>query len=149
MEVYEDSKNLLGDTSCIHGTEAVVGALERGSRAREPGGLQAFSQNGLDAPSVYRRYDRSSGKCNHGALHAKVFYRKPFVIVGSSNWAIASEANREMGVLLQATNEEALSYVERPVTKLSLGARQVSAEHIRSKPMKQDRFGGRVAKNRR
>ena len=73
---------------------------------------------------------------------------KPYAIVGSSNWTIASEANREMSVLLHATNEEALSYVERLVNKLTLGARRVSSEHVLSKPMKEDRFGGRAAKNR-
>ena len=149
MKIFQDSKNLLGDASCVHGTEAITGALERGARALAPGSLTAWSQHGLEADDVYRRYGRSSGSCNRGVLHAKVFYREPFIIVGSSNWTIASETNREVSVLLQATNQEALNYFERLVTKLSAGASQVGADYIRSKPMKQDRYGCRLAKNRR
>ena len=149
MKIFQDSKNLLGDTSCIHGTEAIAGALERASRALAPGGSPIVcSQHGLEADGVYGRYGRSSGSCNRGALHAKVFYREPYIIVGSSNWTLASEANREVSVLLEATSREALNYFERLVTRLSAGASQVGADYIRSKPMKQDRYGCRLAKNR-
>ena len=149
MKIFQDSKNLLGDASCVYGTEAITGALMRSARALAPGSLTAWSQHGLEADDVYRRYGRSSGSCVHGALHAKVFYREPYIVVGSSNWTIASEANREVSVLLEATNQEALNYFERLVSRLSSGASQVGADYIRSKPMKQDRLGCRAAKNRR
>ena len=136
VEVFQDSKNLLGVSSCAHGAEQTAHMVECGARARAPGSLKVMSQHGLEIDKVNRRYGRRSGAdCpTNGALHAKVFFKEPFLIIGSANWSVASEGNQEAGVLLEATTSEAEAYFQRLLCRLTRGAVPVSADAIRSRP---------------
>ena len=136
MEVYQESKNLLGVSSCAHGAEETAYMVECGARARAPGSLKVMSQHGLEIDKVNRRYGRHSGaNCpTNGALHAKVFFKEPYIIIGSANWSVASEGNQEAGVLLEATTSEAEAYFQRLLCRLTSGAVPVSADAIRSRP---------------
>ena len=107
-----------------------------------------MSQRGLEIDKVNRRYGRRSGAdCpTNGALHAKVFFKEPYLIVGSANWSVASESNHEAGVLLQAMTSEAEVYFRGLLSRLTRGAEAVSADAIRSRP---SAYRSGAAKNRR
>ena len=59
-----------------------------------------------------------------GALHAKVMYCYPYLIVGSTNWSISSEANRELSVLAKVEDDETREYVEAELDELQHGKRE-------------------------
>ena len=72
--------------------------------------------------AVYERYDRRASPDLIGAGHAKVLYCYPYLILGSSNWSISSEANLELSAVLMVEDSDTRAYVERELGTLQTGA---------------------------
>ena len=136
VAIYQDARELLGESKSYHGTEKVAAALDRTARAPPPGRLEVFRQAGFDTDKVYRRYDWYGGQGYQGRLHAKVLYTGTYLLMGSSNWSVATEANHEMNVLLKIPDAETRSYVEQYLKRLKEGATTVDSFLIRKRPLK-------------
>ena len=128
VELYMDAKYLIGECMSRHGTKLLADALGENARAHSRGGrLRVFSVKGRDVSTVYGRYDRRASPELIGAGHAKVLYSHPYLIVGSSNWSISSEANLELSAVLMIEDADTRTYVEKGLAALQIGA----VEHFR------------------
>ena len=130
--LYMDAKYLLGEHMSLQGTQQLADAMIwldglEGTRARRRGTLRIFTVKGRDATSVYERYDRRVTPGIEGACHAKVMYAYPYLITGSTNWSISSEANLELSTVLMVEDPDTRAYVERELEMLQTGA----VEHFR------------------
>ena len=76
-----------------------------------------------------------------GASHAKVMYAYPYLIVGSTNWSVSSEANRELSAVLEVEDEETRNYVEGILNDLRTGAVQIEACNLAAARQSQTRAG--------
>ena len=65
-----------------------------------------------------------------GAQHSKVFFVPPVLILGSTNWSVASEANREMSCVLRIPTEEAMKNVKIYLDELAEGALEVTPNQM-------------------
>ena len=99
--------------------------------------LEVWKQEGQRCGPVYDRWGRPHNfhGSKRGALHAKVFVIGPatcvttredtrMVVLGSTNWTIASECNAELSVALRIGNEGAAT-VDHVVRDLRCGATKV------------------------
>ena len=51
-------------------------------------------------------------------------YAYPYLIVGSTNWSVSSEANREPSLILEIEDEKTREYVEDKLHEMKIGAIQ-------------------------
>ena len=67
------------------------------------GRLELYAKKGFDQIPVYAHYDRTLGGPREkvGAQHSKLFYKHPFLIMGSTNWSVSSETNWEYSSLIR------------------------------------------------
>ena len=63
-------------------------------------------------------------------------YTGRYLLMGSSNWSVSTEANREMNMLLKVSDSSVGRYVEQYIGKLTEDSERVSAQLIRSQPLK-------------
>ena len=54
----------------------------------------------------------------------------PYLLVGSTNWSVSSEANRKLSAVLEIDDQETQDYVERMLNDMKVGAIQVSTNSI-------------------
>ena len=81
--------------------------------------------------SAYARYDRTlSRNVGLGNSHAKLLYTYPYLLIGSTNWSVASESNLELNVLLEIMDRETKQYVESELEPMVAGAVQQSVASI-------------------
>ena len=81
--------------------------------------------------TTYARYDRTvSRDVGLGHCHAKVLYKYPYLMIGSTNWSVASESNLELSVLLEIQDRETKQYVESQLMPMTAGAVLQSAASI-------------------
>ena len=85
VDIYANAGDLLGATKSRYGIPLMTEAMDKTARAPEPGRLRVFAQFGYDAKKAYQRYDRSPGPLVRGAMHAKMLYVKPYLVLGSTN----------------------------------------------------------------
>ena len=66
------------------------------------GRFELYAKKGFNQIPVYDHYDRTLGGPREkvGAQHSKLFYRHPFLIMGSTNWSVSSETNWEYSTLI-------------------------------------------------
>ena len=76
-----------------------------------------------------------------GACHAKVMYMYPYLLVGSTNWSVSSEANRELSAVLEIDDQETQDYVEAMLNDLRIGAVQIDASSIAGMRQSERRAG--------
>ena len=100
--------------------------------------------------TAYERYGRSAGSSVvWGACHAKLMYVYPYLIAGSTNWSVSSEANQELSLILEIKDEETRNYVEATLQVMKAGATLQSEASIaasqRLEPSRDSRPRGRVA----
>ena len=81
--------------------------------------------------AAYDRYGRGVGSSvGWGACHAKLLYAHPYLIIGSTNWSVSSEANRELSLILEIEDEETRNYVEANLQVMKTGATRQSEASI-------------------
>ena len=111
--------------------QTLIDALRKTARAPWPGRLCVYSQTGSCVKAAYARHDRSlSREVGLGHCHAKVLYKYPCLMVGSTNWSVSSESNLELSVLLEIQDRETKQYVETQLMPMTAGAVQQSAASI-------------------
>ena len=126
VAIYMDYKYLLGENQSKHGTRLLVNALGSCARARGRGSLRLFSQIGRNIQPIYDKYNRSISQSAFGSLHAKVLYAYPYLLVGSANWSISSEANKELSLILEIQDGATRSYVEQQLYEMTAAATECS-----------------------
>ena len=97
------------------------------------GHLRVYSHMGRDARQAYGRCGRYPGSAVvWGACHAKHMYAYPYLLVGSTNWSVSSEANRELSLVLEIDEEDrgARRYVETMIHSMKTGATPQSGPTI-------------------
>ena len=100
----------------------MIEALDDVARAgRGRGRLRIFHVEGRRAQAAYSRYDRRVSNELIGSLHAKVMYSYPYLVLGSTNWSISSEANKELSVLVEIEDDETRDYFEDELSELQHG----------------------------
>ena len=121
-----EGKYLIGDQMSKTGTRHLISALDDINRAlpRGRGRLRIFQVGGRRCQGAYSRYGRRVSDDYMGALHAKVLYSYPYLIMGSTNWSISSEANKELSVLAKVEDDETREYVEAELDELQHGKRE-------------------------
>ena len=92
------------------------------------GKLRVYRQRGFEQKKTSARDGRDSGYDRKylGRQHAKVFYAHLTLIVGSTNWSVVSEANRELSCVMNIASAAA-HQVETIVGDLAEGAEEVSS----------------------
>ena len=122
VQLCMDKRYLLGDQMSKTGTKLLISALDDIARAgRGRGRLRIFQVEGRRAQAMYGRYGRRVSDDLMGSLHAKVMYCYPYLVVGSTNWSISSEANKELSVLIEVEDDETRDYVEDELDELQHG----------------------------
>ena len=71
---------------------------------------------------MYERYGKNVAPSVWGASHAKVMYMYPYLIMGSANWSVSSEANKELSLVLEIEDQTTRSYVEDKLYEMQSGA---------------------------
>ena len=94
--------------------------------------LRVRKLRGCSLSSVYSGWARPLANRNcykQGAQHSKVFSAGRFLIIGSTNWTVSSEANQELSVLLyiEPSGNELRA---RAIADMGLTARAVSFRDI-------------------
>ena len=113
------------------GVRTLKWLMEDSARARAPGSLKVYSQEGPELKHVYQRYDRTiSSRVRNGRCHAEVLYSAPYLIMGSSNWSVSSEGNVEMDVVLNVRGQEMQSYVQSMMDKMKHGATLIDVQDV-------------------
>ena len=114
-----------------YGKQTLIDALASAARAPWPGRLLVFSQTGGSVKAAYSRHGRGVGSSvGQGACHAKVMYMHPYLITGSTNWSVSSEANQELSLILEVKDQETRNYVEANLQLMKSGAVQQCAASI-------------------
>ena len=121
VQVYMDTKYLLGDQMSRHGTRLLANALEETARVQDRGRLRIYQVDGRNARPVYDRYQRSVSSSIVGSCHAKAMYCYPYFIMGSANWSISSEANRELSAVFMVEDNDTRYYIEGQLAELHVG----------------------------
>ena len=125
MSLYVDYGYVCGDSLSVHCKRTLIDALGKTARASWPGRLRVFSQTGSCVKTAYARYDRTlSRDVGLGHSHAKLLYTYPYLLIGSTNWSVASESNLELNVLLEILDRETKQYVEAELEPMTAGAAQ-------------------------
>ena len=81
-----------------------------------------------------------------GACHAKVMYMYPYLLVGSTNWSVSSEANKVFSAVLEIDDQETRDYVEKTLNGMKTGAAQMSANSFAGMRQNERRAGCRSRK---
>ena len=122
VELCMDGRYLIGDQMSTTGAQLLIGALDDIARsARGRGRLRIFQVDGRRAQAAYGRYGRKVSERTIGSLHAKVMYTYPYLVVGSTNWSVSSEANKELSILIQVEDDETRDYFEDELSELQHG----------------------------
>ena len=142
--------DLCGENKSRYGKQLLIDALADTARAPGPGRLRIFSQVGASVGAAYERYGRNAGSSAvWGACHAKLMYAYPYLMVGSTNWSVSSEANQELSLILEIEDEETRNYVEAKLHEMKAGAILQSGSSIaasqRPDPSRDSRPRGRAA----
>ena len=130
VRIYMDRRYLLGDQMSKSGARLLIDAMDEVARARSRGSLRIFAVEGRRAQDMYGRYEKRVSEDLYGSLHAKVMYCYPYLIFGSTNWSISSEANKELSVLLEIEDDETREYVEDELDELQLGKQECFRIHL-------------------
>ena len=131
VSLYADYGYVCGDSFSVHCKRTLIDALRETARASWPGRLRVFSQTGSCVKTAYARYDRTlSRNVGLGNSHAKLLYAHPYLMIGSTNWTVASESNLELSVLLEIMDRETKEYVESELEPMVAGAVQQSVASI-------------------
>ena len=128
---YMDYGYVCGDSKSKYGKKTLINALTSAARAPWPGRLFVFSQTGGSVKTAYGRHGRGvSSSVGLGACHAKVLYMYPYLMTGSTNWSVSSEANQELSLILEVQDQETRNYVEANLQLMKSGAVQQCAASI-------------------
>ena len=131
ISIYMDHGYVCGDSWSMYCKRTLIDVLKKAARASWPGRLCVYSQTGGDVKAAYARHDRSlSREVGLGHCHAKALYKYPYLLVGSTNWSVASESNLELSVLLEIQDRETKEYVEAQLKPMTVGAVLQSAASI-------------------
>ena len=76
-----------------------------------------------------------------GVCHAKLMYASPYLILGSTNWSVSSEANRELSAVLEVEDRETQDYVEGMLDDVKIGAVQIDMSVIAGMRQNERRAG--------
>ena len=93
------------------------------------GRLQVFQNEGESLKQVYAEFDHDWNTEMKGASHAKVFFKWPYLIVGSTNWTVASRANVELSCLMKI-HEPTRAYVNQFIRDMRRNERIISLAEI-------------------
>ena len=127
VEFIMNRKDVTGQSESRKGVETLRWMMNDTARVRAPGRLTVFSHVGFELKPVYQRYGRSiSNFVREGQCHAKVMYAPPYLILGSSNWSVSSEANAELDVILDVRDEQTGEYIRETLDRMKEGAKEVS-----------------------
>ena len=131
VSLYLDYGYVCGDSFSVHCKRTLIDILDKAARAPWPGQLRIFSQTGSCVRTAYARYDRTLTRdVSLGHSHAKLLYTYPYLLIGSTNWTVASESNLELSVLLEIQDRETRQYVEAELEPMVAGAVQQSRASI-------------------
>ena len=131
VSLYMDYGYVCGSSFSVHCKRTLIDTLEKTARAPWPGQLRVFSQTGSCVRTAYARYDRTlSRNVGLGHCHAKLLYTYPYLLIGSTNWTVASESNLELNVLLEIQDRETKRCVEAELEPMTAGAVQQSVASI-------------------
>ena len=131
VSVYMDWGYVCGDKWSGYCRQILIDTLGKTARAPWPGRLRVYSQTGSCVRTTYARYNRTVTRdVGLGHCHAKVLYKYPYLLIGSTNWSVASESNLELSVLLEIQDRETKQYVESPLMPMTVGAVLQSAASI-------------------
>ena len=88
-----------GQPNCAYGKSTLKKMMRE--CAGSSGRLELLAKKGYEQIPVYAYYDRAlrGSREKVGAQHAKLLYLHPFLLVGSTNWSVSSETNRECSCL--------------------------------------------------
>ena len=59
-----------------------------------------------------------------------MLYMYPYLITGSTNWSVSSEANQELSLILEIQDRETRHYVEANLLSMTSGAVEQNAMSI-------------------
>ena len=105
VSIYMDHGYVCGESKSKYGKQTLIDTLAGAARAPWPGRLLVFSQTGRSVKAAYSRHGRGVGSSvGLGACHAKVMYLYPYLITGSTNWSVSSEANQELSLILTGSS---------------------------------------------
>ena len=128
VSIYMDYGYVCGDSKSMYGKQTLLDALTKAARAPWPGRLRVFSQTGSSVKTAYERHGRGvSSFVGLGSCHAKMLYMYPYLITGSTNWSVSSEANLELSLILEIQDRETRHYVEANLLSMMSGAVQQCA----------------------
>ena len=131
VSLYADYGYVCGDSFSVYCKRTLMDVLRVTSRAPWPGQMRVFSQTGSCVKTAYGRYDRTlSRDVSLGSSHAKLLYTFPYLLIGSTNWSVASESNLELNALLEIMDRETKEYVESELAPMVAGAVQQSVSSI-------------------
>ena len=123
VSLYADYGYVCGDSFSVQCKRTLIDTLKDTARAPWPGQLRVFSQTGSCVKTAYARYGRTlSRNVGLGSCHAKLLYTYPYLLIGSTNWTVASESNLELNVLLEIMDRETKEYVESQLEPMVAGA---------------------------
>ena len=100
MTMTMNYEEIYGQTNSIH-CKRILRELVRGCNGRR-GRMELYAQRGFNQLPVYSSYGRTLGGPREkvGCQHAKLMYVHPFLLIGSTNWSVSSETNREHSCLI-------------------------------------------------
>ena len=126
VDLVMNLRDIEGDSTSKKGVETLREIMYSTTRVHAPGKFTLFSQTGLELKPVYERYDRTIGtSVIEGHNHAKIMWANPYLIVGSTNWSVSSEANVELDVVLDVRDEQTGTYIEQMLGRMKKGAKEV------------------------
>ena len=127
VELVMNRKDVQGETYSQRGVDTLKEIMRATARVQAPGRFVLLSHVGFDLKPVYERYERTIGaSVVEGQSHAKVMWAAPYLILGSSNWSVSSEANVELDVVLDVRDERTGAYVVEMLNRMKRGAKEVS-----------------------
>ena len=133
MSLHVDYGYVCGTSNSVRCKQTLIDALRGAARAGWPGRLRVFSQTGSCVRTAYARYNRTLNRdVGLGHSHAKLLYTYPYLLIGSTNWSVASESNLELGVLLEILDRETKEYVEGVLKPMTEGAIEQNVSSIQS-----------------